>query len=64
MIEIKLVSSQGFQSWIFIKRTDDEAEAPILWLPDVKTQLTGKDTDAEKDGRLKEEGEAKDKMIR
>ena len=64
MIEIKLVSSKGFQSWIFIKRTDDEAEAPILWLPDVKTQLTGKDTDAEKDGRLKEEGEAKDKMIR
>ena len=37
------------QSWVFIGRTDAEAEAPILWPPDVKSQLTGKDLDAGKD---------------
>ena len=40
--EIKLVNPKGNQSWIFIGRTDAEAEAPILWSPDVKSQLTGK----------------------
>ena len=47
--EIKPVSYKGNQSSIFIRRTDAEAEAPILWLPDVKSQLIGKDPDAVKD---------------
>ena len=41
--EIQPVHPRGNQSWIFIGRTDAEAEAPILWPPDVKSQLTGKD---------------------
>ena len=44
--EIKSVTHKGNQSWIFIRRTDTEAEAPILWPPDVKTQLTVKDPEA------------------
>ena len=40
--EIKPVNPKGNQHWIFIRRTDAEAEAPILWLPDAKSQLTGK----------------------
>ena len=47
--EIKLVHPKGNQPWIFIGRTDAEAEAPILWLPDAKSQLIGKDPDAGKD---------------
>ena len=47
--EIKSVNPKGKQSWIFIGRTDAEAEAPILWPPDVKSQLIGKDPDAGKD---------------
>ena len=47
--EIQSVSPKGDQSWVFIGRTDAEAEAPILWLPDVKNQLIGKDPDAGKD---------------
>ena len=47
--EIKSVNSKGNQSWIFIGRTDAEAEAPILWPPDVKNWLIGKDPDAGKD---------------
>ena len=47
--EIKPVNSKGNQPWIFIARTDAEAEAPILWPPDVKNWLTGKDPDAGKD---------------
>ena len=47
--EIKTVNPKGNQSWIFIERTDAEAEAPILWPPDVKNWLTGKDPDAGKD---------------
>ena len=54
--EIKPVNRKGNQSWIFIGRTD--AEAPILWPPDVKSQLTGKDPDAGKDwGHEKEVAE-------
>ena len=45
--EIKLVNPKGNQPLIFIERTD--AEAPILWPPDVKTQFNGKDPDAGKD---------------
>ena len=58
--EIKPVNPKGNQSWIFIGRTD--AEAPILWLPDAKSQLMGKDPDAEKDWR-QEKGTTKDEMV-
>ena len=44
--EIKPVNSKGNQSRIFIERTDAKAEAPILWLPDVKTRFIRKDPDA------------------
>ena len=47
--EIKLVNPKGNQSWIFIGRTDAEAETPILWSPDAKNWLIGKDPDAGKD---------------
>ena len=60
--EIKLVNPKGNQHWIFIGKTD--AEAPILWPPDVKSQLTGKDPDAGKDWRQKEKGEAEDEIVR
>ena len=49
--EIKPVNAKGNQSWIFIGRTDAEAEAPILWPPDAKNWLIGKDPDAGKDWR-------------
>ena len=47
--EIQTVHSKGDQSWVFIGRTDAEAEAPILWPPDAKNQLTGKDPNSGKD---------------
>ena len=47
--EIQPVHPKGNQSWMFIGRTDDEAETPIPWPPDVKNQLIGKDPDAGKD---------------
>ena len=49
--EIKLVNPKGNQLWIFIGRTDAEAEAPILWPPDVKHWLTGKYPDAGKEDK-------------
>ena len=49
--EIKLVNPKGNQPRIFVGRADAEAEAPILWPPDEKSQLTGKDPDAGTDGR-------------
>ena len=61
--KIKLVNPKGNQSWIFIRRTDAEAETPILWLPDAKRQLTGKDADDEKDWGQEEKGMTGDKMI-
>ena len=60
--EIKPVNPKGNQSWILIGRTDAEAEAPILWLPDVKNWLTGKDPDAGKDWRQEEKLTAEDEM--
>ena len=54
--EIKPLSPKGNQFWIFIGRTDAEAEAPILWPPDVKSQLMWKDRDAGKDWRQEEKG--------
>ena len=59
--EIKPVKSKGNQSWIFIGRT--EAEAPILWPPDVKSQLIGKDPDAGKEWRQKN-WVAEDEMVK
>ena len=53
--EIKLANPKGTWSWIFIGRTDAEAETPILWPPDVKTELIGKDPDAGKDWRQQQE---------
>ena len=47
--EIKPVHPKGDQSWVFIGRTDVEAEAPILWPPDAKSQLIGKHPDGGKD---------------
>ena len=61
--EIKPVNSKGNQPWIFIGRTDAEAETPILWPPDVKNWLTGKDPDAGKDLRQEEKGMTEDKMV-
>ena len=61
--KIKLVNPKGNQLWIFIGRTGAEAETPILWLPDVKNRLIGKDPDAQKDWRQKKRvGE--DEMVR
>ena len=54
--EIKPVSPKGNQSGIFIGRTDAEAEIPILWPPDAKNQLIGKDPDAGEDWRQEEKG--------
>ena len=51
--EIKSVNPKGNQPWIFIGKTDVEAETPILWPPDVKSRLIGKDPDAGKDWRQK-----------
>ena len=62
--EIKLVNPKGNQPWIFIGSTDAEAESPILWPPDVKSQLIGKDPDARKDRRQEEEGTTEDEMVR
>ena len=47
--EIQPIQPKGNQPWTFIGRTDAEAEAPILWPPDVKSQLIGKDANAGKD---------------
>ena len=55
--EIKTVHPKGNQSWIFVERTDAEAEAPILWLPDGKNWLIGKDPDAGKDWRWEDNGD-------
>ena len=61
--EIKPVNPKGNQPWIFIGRTDAKAEAPILWLPEVKSQLIGKDPDIGKDWRQEEKWAAEDEMV-
>ena len=61
--EIKLVHPKGIQSWIFIGKTDAEAEAPVLWPPDAESQHIGKDPDAGKDWRQEEKGTTEDKMV-
>ena len=62
--QIKLGNPKGNQPWIFIVRSDAEAEALVLWPPDVKDWLIGEDPDAGKDWRQKEKGMAEDKMVR
>ena len=62
--EIQLVNPKGNQSWIFIGRTDTEVEAPIIWPPDVKSWLIGKNRDAGKDWGQKEKRAAEDEMVR
>ena len=62
--EIKPVNPKGNQSWVFTGRTDVEAEATILWLPDENTWLIGKDPDAGKDRRQKEKRAAENEMVR
>ena len=61
--EIKPINLEGNQPWIFTGRTEAEAEAPILWLPDGKSRLIGKDPDAEKDWRQEEKGATEDEMV-
>ena len=61
--EIQPVHPKGNQPWIFIGKTDAEAETPIVWPPDAKSWLTGKDTDAGKDGRQEEKRAAEDEII-
>ena len=60
--EIQLVHSKGNQSWIFIGRTDVEAEAPVLWPPDAKSWLIWKDPDAGKDWGQEEKEMTEDEM--
>ena len=61
--KFKLVSPKGNQPWIFTRKTDAEAEAPTLCLPDAKSRLTGNDPDAGKDWRQEEKGMTEDKMV-
>ena len=61
--EIQPDHPKGDQSWVFNGRTDAEAETPILWPPDAKNWLIGKDPDAGKDGRQEEKGTTEDKMV-
>ena len=61
--EIKPVNPEGNQSWIFIGRTDVEAEAPILGPPDAKKWLIGKDPDTRKDWRQEEKTTTEDEMV-
>ena len=61
--EIQPVHLKGNQSWIFIGRTDAEAETPILWLPDAKNRLIWKDLDAGKDWRQEEKRTTEDEMV-
>ena len=61
--EIQSVHPKGDQSWVFIGRTDAEAETLILWPPDVKNWLTGKDPDAGKEWRWEEKGMTEDEMV-
>ena len=61
--EIKTVNPKGSQSWIFIERIGAEAEAPILWPPDAKSQLIRNDPDAVKDWRQEKKRVTEDEMV-
>ena len=64
--EVKPVNPEGNKPWIFIRRTDTEAEAPVLWSirsPDAKSRLIGKDPDAGKDWEQEEKGVIEDETV-
>ena len=61
--EFQQVHPKGNQSWIFIGRTDAEAETPLLWPPDAKYLLIGKYSEAGKDWRQEEKGMTEDTMV-
>ena len=61
--EVQSVHPKGDQSWVFIGRTDAEAETPILWPPDATSWLIWTDPDAGKDWRREEKGMTEDKML-
>ena len=61
--EIQPVHPKGNQSWMFIGRTDVEAETPVLWPPDAKNGLIGKDPDAGKDWRQEDKGTTEDEIV-
>ena len=61
--EIQPVHPKGDQSWVFIGRTDVEAETSILWPPDAKSWLIGKDPNAGKDWGQEEKGTTEDEMV-
>ena len=61
--DIQPVHPKGNQSWIFIGRTDAEAETPVLWPPDVNNWFIGKDPDAQKDWRWEEKGTTEAEMV-
>ena len=63
IVFIKPVNPKGNQPWIFIGRTDAEAEVPIIWPHDAKSQLIGKDPDAEKYWRQEEKGMTEDELV-
>ena len=60
--EIQPINPKGNQPWIYSGKTDAEADALILWLPDAKSQLTGEDPDAGKDWRQEEKGMKEDEI--
>ena len=60
--EIQPVHPKGDQSWVFIGRTDAEAETPVLWPPDAKSWFIGKDPDAGRDWGQEEKGTTEDEM--
>ena len=62
-MEIQPVNPKGNQSWIFIGRTDAEAETPVLWPPDAKNWLTRQDPDAGKDWRREGKGTTEDEIV-
>ena len=61
--EIQPVHPKGHQPWVFIGRTDAEAETPVLWPPHVKSWLIGKDSDAGRDWGQEEKGMTEDEMV-
>ena len=61
--ESQPVHPKGNQSWIFIGRTDVETETPVLWPPDMKNRLSGKDPNAGKDWRQKEKGMTEEEIV-
>ena len=61
--EIQPVHPKEDQTWVFIGRTDPEAETPVLWPPDAKSWLIGKDPDAGRDWGQEEKGKTEDEMV-